>query len=801
MSVIWYKIWHDLWHNKARTILAVLSIAVGVFAIGAIFGMIDQLLSTMDEAHFAANPAHVSLFLNKPIDRPTADRLKSIKGIEDIEPLKSISVRYKLKTEAEWQPGLLITRDYEDQTYTQFWLNEGPWPEKNVIGVERLTSNFFGVDIGDKVIFELDGTDRAFPVVSKIRHPFIEPPSFGGNAVFFMDEQGLERFNIPTGKFNDLWFGVTPYSDDFSKDIASEVKNRLAKEDVGVNFTVYLDPIEHWGRPFIEGFNFVLRILALVSLFLSVILVTNTLTALITQQTNQIGIIKAVGGSRWVIIKIYLVVVLIYGFLALLISLPLGAIVAFGMSRWFLEVFNIEHNGFEISRRALVLQVMAAIAVPLLAALWPVLHGSAITVREAIATYGLGADFGFSRLDRLVERIGQRFFSSPYAIALGNMFRRKGRLVLTQLVLIAAGMMFLLVMSLSASMFYTLDNDLARRNFDLRLGFEDKQRIDRVLKMAAGVEGVKQAEMWFDKPVSVLLEGQRLREAGVGAEIVGIPAHSTMFRPLMIKGRWLRPDDEQAVVIAKDLADEHNIAIGDTVTLDLGELGDSEWQVVGITYIIVRDAFSNDPIYAPLESIFKATKKHNRGTRLVVASASTDPGAVKRLNLRLKSLYESRQMDINVFTTATSQEDLGNALGRFGIVTSMFFGLALIMAAVGGVGLTGSLSISVVERTREIGVMRAVGAKSRTIMGMFMLEGVLQGLLSWTITIPLSFIITPPVARTLGQTMLEIPLDFQYNWVAVGSWLVIVIIIAALASILPARSATQISVRESLAYA
>ena len=111
MSVIWRKVWFDLWSNKVRTILAVLSIAVGVFAIGAIFGMVDQLLSGMDRAHQAVIPSHIFMVLNQPIDKDTAHRLESIEGVEEIEVLNEVSVRYKLKPEEEWQAGRLIMRD------------------------------------------------------------------------------------------------------------------------------------------------------------------------------------------------------------------------------------------------------------------------------------------------------------------------------------------------------------------------------------------------------------------------------------------------------------------------------------------------------------------------------------------------------------------------------------------------------------------------------------------------------------------------------------------------------------------
>ena len=109
------------------------------------------------------------------------------------------------------------------------------------------------------------------------------------------------------------------------------------------------------------------------------------------------------------------------------------------------------------------------------------MRGAAISVREALASYGLGGDFGSSRLDRSIERLAERVMPSPYTIALGNMFRRKGRLLLTQLVLILAGTMFLMVLTLSSSMTHTLDTELDRRNYDLRLFFFQPHRSDRCL--------------------------------------------------------------------------------------------------------------------------------------------------------------------------------------------------------------------------------------------------------------------------------------------------------------------------------
>lgn len=801
MSVIWNKVWSDLWDNKVRTTLAVLSISAGVFAIGAIFGMVDQLITGMDGAHQATSPSHIQMFLADRIDENTAIRLKSIEGIDDLEALNEVTVRYKLHSEDEWKRGSVVMRqDFDDQTYDLLQLKEGRWPHEDDLGIERLSSQYFGIDIGDKVIFELDKTDRALPISGKVRHPFVPPPQFGGDAYFFTNAQGMERFGIPEGEFGQLKVRVKPYSLEFAKEVASEIKNRLAKEDVTVAVTFYQDPNEHWGRLFVEGLNLVLQILAIVSVFTSVVLVLNTLTALITQQMNQIGIIKAIGGTTGTIVKVYLAGVLVYGLLALLISLPLGALLAFGITQWFLNLFNIDYETFQISRQAVIYQLLAAIVAPLIAALWPVLSGATITVREAIASYGLGSGrFGRSHFDRLVERLGRRFLSAPYAVALGNMFRRKGRLLLTQAVLITAGTMYLIVMSLSTSITTTLDNEFGRRNFDMFFVFEDDQRIDRTLDLAHSIAGVEKAEMWFTQSASILKAGQRARDAGLGAVLIGVPADTDIYKPLLVAGRWLQPGDDRVIVMNQETAGENGIQLGDTVTLDLGELGKDEWQIIGLYQVIFGGGFATDDIFAPSQAVFSATKKHNHGDSLRVRTRDHSAEYAEAVRKQLADLYSHRNMDVLFNQTKAFERE--SADSQFAITTTMLLALAVIVAVVGGVGLMGSLSISVVERTREIGVMRAIGARSLTIMGMFVLEGVLQGLFSWAVSVPFSMLLAGPLASALGQAMFDANLDYQYSTGAVLVWLVIIIIISVLASLLPARNATRISVRDSLAYA
>jgi putative ABC transport system permease protein len=235
--------------------------------------------------------------------------------------------------------------------------------------------------------------------------------------------------------------------------------------------------------------------------------------------------------------------------------------------------------------------------------------------------------------------------------------------------------------------------------------------------------------------------------------------------------------------------------------LDLGDLGAAEWQVVGIYKEVYDTGFVVEAIYAPIGAVARVTGRSDLGTQLYVQTDEKDLAAVTAVADDLKTRFAAARINVDLYTTAIKLEERRDVENQFASVEQMLIGLSLLMASVGGIGLMGSLGISVVERTREIGVMRAIGARSGAIMTIFIMEGLLQGLLSWLAAVPIAYLLAQPLARLLGQTMIEVDLDFAFNGMAVLIWLITILTISILASILPARRATRISVRESLAYA
>src|SRR6266542_678100 len=235
--------------------------------------------------------------------------------------------------------------------------------------------------------------------------------------------------------------------------------------------------------------------LGAISLLMSGFLVVNTIGALLTQQTRQIGVMKSIGARSRDIVGMYLMTVLVFGMLALLVAIPLGALGAQVFVNVFAGLLNFDALGGGVPPSVLGLEVAAGLLIPLLAALWPVLSGTRITVREALSGYGLGKGrYGRSGVDWLFGRI--RLLSRPLLLSLRNTFRRKGRLALTLSTLVLGGAMVIGVLSVHASLLKTLDEFFLTYNYDIEVYMARPTRVVAIENAARQVPGVIGVESW-----------------------------------------------------------------------------------------------------------------------------------------------------------------------------------------------------------------------------------------------------------------------------------------------------------------
>ena len=523
--------------------------------------------------------------------------------------------------------------------------------------------------------------------------------------------------------------------------------------------------------------------------FLSIFLVINTITALMAQQTRQIGIMKSIGGGTGQIFGMYLVLILIIGAVALLIAIPLAGwvaqIVGTGMAA-NLGFYTIQ---FGISSQALVQQVFVALVVPLLAAVLPIYGSVRITVREALTSYGIGANVkprtkNISRAALLIPR--------PMRLSLRNAFRRKIRLTLTLFSLIIGGSIFIGVSNIQASFNKLLDDLQGYVLADVNIYFDRFYRYDEVSAMVLDHPGVSGAEGWLDYPGSLIANEN---EKGTDILFIGLPKNSALIDPLISQGRWLIPGDENAIVASNFFLNAHpEIKVGDWLTIKIGDR-ETKWQIVGF-YTTAVD--TSTLFYVNYDYLSHITGRPEQVYSLRIPTRQHDPATQSRIADELRARFEARGIKV---ITQTATETFASVHSIINILVSFMTVMAVLIALVGGLGLMGTMSINVMERTREIGVMRAIGASNGNIQAIVIVEGIIIGLISWAISILVSIPITGVVTYGVGKFVFNIPhLAPVYDMTGIIVWLIFTVVMTLVSSALPARTASRLTVKDTLAY-
>jgi len=182
----------------------------------------------------------------------------------------------------------------------------------------------------------------------------------------------------------------------------------------------------------------------------------------------------------------------------------------------------------------------------------------------------------------------------------------------------------------------------------------------------------------------------------------------------------------------------------------------------------------------------------------IVGTERHDEAAVMETIAALETHLERRGFQVNNVFAMSTERDEGEAF--FGAIIFLLLIMALMLAVVGGLGLMGTMRINVLERTREIGVLRAIGAPNKGVTRVFIREGIAIGLISWLLGAILAYPLGKGLSDGVGLAVMGVPLNFSYSMTGVWVWLILVVILSAMASFIPARNASRLTVREVLAY-
>ncbi|MFO7696198.1 MAG: FtsX-like permease family protein [Anaerolineae bacterium] len=798
----WHKVFADILHHKIRSLLVIASIGVGLFAIGMITRTYVILSEDIRDGYVQVHAANLQVS-GGPFDKAFVDHIGRLPNVAQAQGAWNTVLRVRT-TSGDWQPIVIRALSNDDlvsQPVNTLVLRDGEWPpDEHEIVVEFSKLSDTGARVGDELEIKLpSGTIRRMRLIGTVSDQTVG--SSGGEGGFFL--AGIQGYVTTDALawleqpplYNTLYVTLSDGGEDSAAIHALGEVILAAFERQGYATSGIVERLssEHPNVTYLDAMVAVIFMLGFMVVFLSGFLITNTLSALLDQQMEQIGVMKTVGASRTQIIGIYVVLILLFSAIALGLAIPLSMRASLTLLRFLADAMNLSFQGLRPVPSATLLQAAVALVVPLLAGSAPILRGTRTSIREALA----GATTTGSGDTGVVFRLLARFrgVSRPLLISLRNTFRQRGRLALTLLTLTLAGATFIATLNLSNSLEAYIERLGRYFLADVNVTFSQPYRTARVMRDVLAVPGVEVVEGWHGALAQVVLPDGT---AGESVQLVAPPAESTLIEPMLLEGRWIQPGDQNAIVLGELFRERFpDTGVGDTLRLQVGGRK-TDWVVVGYFQFAGRSAglFA----YADYEYVAKRTGAYGSSAsyRVVGADGPLDLARQEELAKRVEARLTALGYDISQVRAGLSLEEATSK--GLNILTTFLLIMSFLMALVGSIGLAGTMSLNVMERTREIGVMRAIGGSNRAIVTIVLVEGCLIGLISWL----LAGLVALPISKQLGDVMFGIIFDRSaaLDFTLYGNliWLGVVLALSVVASVIPAYNASRLTIREVLAY-
>ncbi len=805
----WRKVFHDLWDNIMRTLLVVFSIAVGVFSIGVISGAYMIISNDMGASYAANNPSNIEIRTSS-FDDDVLASIRNVNGVKDAEGRRVVNFRVRTEASEQWVTINMVAFDEFAKNKVNLLVPVLGKSEasKNEIVLEKEALKDLNVSVGDSLVIELaDGTIKTLEVVGIVQDASTGAGDFLAPPLAFTVMETMQTLRQPE-TFNRAYVTVSELPNDSAhiREVGGLLKDKLERNGTTVLRSRFSERNKH---PLEDTLNAVLGILlalGILIVLLSSSLIANTLSALMSQHLRHIGVMKLVGGRNRQVFAMYLMLIMAFAILALLIAVPLGGQGAYGLALFISSELNFNLLGYRIVPLAFVIQIAVGLLVPLVAGLSPVLNGSRITVLRALSNDISGdeekptaggekrvswLDWALVRMTRVLAARGIHM-PRPFIISLRNTFRRRGRLALTLFTLTMGGAIFIAVFNVRVSLRDYTEQIGSYFRADVTLDFDRAYRIDEVAQTVNKIDGVESVEGWQ------FINTELLYPDGTVADNINLlapPAESELVNPLMASGRWIRPDDVRKIAISEAILKYYpGIVPGDTLFLKVNGR-EEEWEVVGIFKFVGREGIL---AYTPFEYSQQVLNLTNRSFSFRVVTTQHDRAFQNLMAEKLDDVfraegYKVRQAESGLASLDTVSESL-DTLVVFLLI------MAILTAIVGAMGLTGTMGMNVLERTREIGIMRAIGADDRAVMRTVIGEGFVIGAISFILAIIVSIPLTYLLSTIVSLAIFETPIDVIFTWLGYAIWFGLVLLLSIIGSILPARNAARLTIREVLAY-
>jgi putative ABC transport system permease protein len=829
--LLFVKLLRDLRGSWERILLMILALSTTLVMFSAVLYSWGVTGRELSRAYLSTSPASATLWLERGL---AVEQLAALAAEARRQPgVIAAASRAQLTLQIQqedggWGPNplqIFVAAPDDPLQIESFTVLQGRWPPApGDILIERSSFDLLNVDVGDVLVVQApSGAATPLRISGAVYDPALAPSFQEQKAHGFISAESLPVLGEPVA-LDALKIqvadqpGLAAPSRDRELIVASalDLAGRLQQTTgVAVREIQVPTPYAHPHQAQADSLLLGLLAFGVAGLLLSAILVATLLNGLLAQQIPQIGILKAVGARSGRVLQLYLLMTLLIAGAATVLALAPGIAISRVFAPVILALLGVDAGSLAAPLWMVGLVIAAGIGVPVLFALASLVRASRTTVREALDYRGVDRRGDVAgRFDAGLGRL--RGLDRTALMAFRNVFRRRARLLLSAGLLAGAGAVFVAGTSTMAGFQAALDRDEALRRWDVEVRLAEPRPGDarpaggdppsagELTGIAAAIPGVTRVEAWSLLQTSVIPPGQLTSvtrtypDQGHGSlAVTAIPPDSALLAPpALLEGRWLRPGETGAVVISRaglagevagDLA---GVRSGDTVQLSFSGRPTS-WLVAGIAEpvgghgggLFVTQAGLAAATGASRPNVLRiVTAQHDEETRSAVAQAAqralTGAGVVVR-------------------SAASVSRSAAAGAGHMLPLILVFLGLSAGISVVGFAGLASTMSTNVLERTREFGVLRAIGAPAATVRRLVVLEGLFIAVLSCVIAAIPALLLT---AALIGSLPMPVSLPFQISLPGVVIWVAGALLGAALASLAPAYRAARLTVREALAY-
>ena len=782
MSVLVRKSWRDVRRRTARSLFTAATIAVAVASL-SLFGITGLLDRAMDKRVVEHRLHDVRLFVSDtPISSGELDELRAIPGVEAADARTTATTRLR---DGDRRIDVLLVgvNDFEDQPVNRVERNSGsyPGPGEALSESQNARSGRYGGSEGDRIDLE-DNKGGLHPVTIAGRGTTVEYSSYvaDATAVLYLPQELVNSLSGARG-VNTIDFRVTDADD--AEAVLALLRAWFAKNRPDVTFTDLPEVREPgtWpGQDLVQNFTALFYVGGFLALISAVALVSNTMTTMVAEQRRDVAIMKAIGGRRRQIVGSFLRTVWLLAaagtLLGVLIGIPFSNVLAGVIG----GQFGVDPDwGFSLP--VLLISIAVGMVAATLAAVPAVLRASRMSIRDGLAS-GLTATQG-SWVDRVLHHV-----RLPLTVQVGlrNITRRKGRTIGTAVqVALAVGIALgffgvgATVSNLTTGNWNSMRWDVEFRQ-QANVGFDD-----RSLPVLEGLDSFGSAHPVLFNAVEI---------DGAQYEAWGIPPGTEMFDPDLRSGRWFEPGDADSTVavVGPALAKVEGLAVGDVVTIETAS-GPVDFTIIGVDGRIL---FGGMLVYLPLPA-FQRILRADDVNGYWLQSASQDEEDIERLAANAEDALGAAGYPV---TTKIHHVELKANLSAFRLLTAALAIMSVPIVGLGLIGLINMMTMNVLERTREVGVLRSIGASSPAIKRIFRTEALAIAFIGWLVAVPLGWFIGWGLIRIVAELFSFGDVAYTFDLWPIPLALGVTLALAWVVVIAPLRRATRLRPGDALRY-